>query len=194
LTPLRMDTLLLYRMTSSAQRCFFCEVSFQTGGTYTGLHEVVAVSEMDRQPWKWENFEKMFQQKLPLKERGQSMLDNMKWVEDYIQNILKKAMPKVDAMSSNVVEASQIEVFETHEHVIVQVKLHKDEDPRALQVFVKSNQVKITGWLKEGSKIIKLPTLVSPQTANARYKSRTLQIQIRKRGSKEGYREAFIRF
>jgi HSP20 family molecular chaperone IbpA len=153
------------------------------------------VSDMNRQPWKWGNFEKLFDQKIPLKEKGQSMLDNMSWVENYIQDVLKKAMPKLGAeVTSGTEEGSQFEVFETHDHVIVQVKLHKEENPRALQVFVKSNQLKLTGLLKEGTKFIKLPALVAPRTARARYKPRTLQIQIRKRGSKESYQEAFIRF
>jgi hypothetical protein len=171
------------------------KVSLQSEGTYTGASEVVCVSDLNRQPWKWENFEKLFGQKFPLKENGQSMLDNMAWVENYIQDILKKAMPKLGAgLTSAFGESSQFEVFETHDHVIVQVKLHKEENPRAIQVFVKSNQVKLTGLLKEGTKFIKLPFLVAPRTARARYKPRTLQIQIRKRGSKENYQEAYIRF
>jgi hypothetical protein len=153
------------------------------------------MSEMNRQPWKWENFEKLFGQNVPLKEKGQSILDNMAWVENYIQDVLKKAMPKLDrGVITGALESSQFDVFETHEHVIVQVKLHKEENPRALQVFAKSNQVKLTGFLNGGSKIIKLPTLVAPRTARARYKPRTLQIQIRKRGSKESYHETYIRF
>ncbi|SEC50689.1 hypothetical protein [Paenibacillus sp. GP183] len=153
------------------------------------------MSEMDPQPWKWEHFEKLFKQKLPLLEKGHSLLDNMDWVENYVQDVLKKAMPKIDRGTiSGALENSQFDVFETHDHVIVQVKLHNEENPRALQVFVKSNQVKLTGFLKGGTKFIKLPTLVAPRTARASYKSSTLQIQIRKRGRKESYHEAFIRF
>jgi hypothetical protein len=153
------------------------------------------MSENNPQPWKWENFEKLFGQKLPFQEKGQSLLDNMAWVENYIQDTLKKAMPKLEAgIFSGSSESSQFDVFETHDHVIVKVKLNKEENPRALQVFVKSNQVKLTGFLKGDSKIIKLPTLVAPRTARVRYKQQTLQIQIRKRGMKESYHEAFIRF
>jgi hypothetical protein len=171
------------------------KVSLQSEGTYTEASEVVSMSEMNQQPWKWENFEKLFGQKIPLKENGQSILDNMEWVENYIQKILKKAIPKLEAgLISGSLDSSQFDVFETHDHVIVQVKLDKEEDPRALQVFVKSNQVKLTGFLSGGNKIIKLPALVAPRTARARYKPRTLQIQIRKRGSKESFQETYIRF
>lgn len=169
------------------------EVSDAVAGTYTGSNEVISMSESNRQPWMmWENFEKLFGQKLPFKEKGQSMLDNMSWVENYVQDALKNAMPKGVGLSS--AGDIPIEVFETHEHVIVQVKLPKEEDPRAIQVFIKSNQVKLTGFLKENSKIIKLPALVAPRTARARFKPRTLQIQIRKRGNKESYHEAYISF
>jgi HSP20 family molecular chaperone IbpA len=156
----------------------------------------MSLSETNPQPWmKWENIEKFLGSKLPfnLKDKGQSMLDNISWVENYVQDVLKRAMPKMDAGTASRDDVP-LEVFETHEHVIVQVKLPKEEDPRALQVFIKSNQVKLTGFLKEGSRIIKLPALVAPRTARARYKPRTLQIQIRKRGNKESYHEAYIRF
>ena len=43
-------------------------------------------------------------------------------------------------------DPSGTEIFETHEHVIIKVKIAKEEDPRALQVFVKSNQIKLTGF------------------------------------------------
>jgi HSP20 family molecular chaperone IbpA len=155
------------------------------------------VSETNRQPWfKWENFEKFFGEKLPLaaREKGQSMLDNMSWVENYVQDVLKRTMPRLDGSASRAAGGSSVEVFETHDHVILQVKLPKEEDPKAIQVFVKSNQVKLTGFLKEGNKFIKLPALVAPRTARARYKQRTLQIQIRKRGSRDSYHEAYIRF
>jgi HSP20 family molecular chaperone IbpA len=158
---------------------------------------VISVSEMNRQPWlKWENFEKIFGERLPFaaKEKGQSMLDNMSWVENYVQDVLKRAMPRLDGGATSTAGSPSVEVFETHENVIVQVKLPKEEDPKAIQVFVKSNQVKLTGFLKEGNKFIKLPAMVAPRTARARYKTRMLQIQIRKRGNKDAYHEAYIRF
>jgi hypothetical protein len=195
LTPLRMDTLLPHYMTVFAQRCSLGKVSLQSEGTYTVANEVVCMSEINPQPWKWENFEKLFGQKLPLLEKGKSMMDNMAWVENFIQDTLKKAMPKLDpGVFSDALEKSEFDVFETHDHVIVQVKPHKEENPRALQVFIKSDHVKLTGFLKGGSKIIKLPTLVAPRTAKARYKEPTLQIQISKRGRKESYHETYIRF
>ncbi|MBP1992384.1 Hsp20/alpha crystallin family protein [Paenibacillus eucommiae] len=154
------------------------------------------MSESNRQPWlKWENIEKFLGQKLPVnaKEKGQSLLDNMSWVENYVQDVLKKSMPRLHG-EGTLNEEPSIEVFETHEHVIAQIKLSKEEDPRALQVFVKSNLIKLTGFLKGGNKFIKLPVLVNPKTARASYKARTLQIQIRKRDQKESYHEAYIRF
>jgi HSP20 family molecular chaperone IbpA len=156
----------------------------------------MSLSEMNRQPWlKWENIEKLVGEKFSnvAKNQGQSLLDNMSWVETYVQDMLKKAMPHMDAKVSTKGD-NHVEIFETLEHVIVQVKLPSEEDPKALQVFVKSNQVKLTGFIKENPSLIKLPALVLPKTARARYKPRTLQIQIRKRGQKETYHEAYIRY
>ncbi|MDD9271051.1 Hsp20/alpha crystallin family protein [Paenibacillus sp. GCM10023248] len=147
----------------------------------------------NRHPWlKWEQVEKFLGQKLPFGEKGQTFLDNMTWVEGYVQDMLKKAMPGLSASMST--HGAESEIFETHEHVIIKVKIPKGEDPKALQVFVKSNQLKLTGFLSGNSKIVKLPTLVLPRTARASYKQRQLQIRVRKRGLKENYVETYIRY
>lgn len=149
------------------------------------------MSGFNRHPWlKWEQVEKFLGQKLPFGEKGQTFLDNMTWVEGYVQDMLKKAMPGMDASISS----HESEIFETHEHVIIKVKIAKDENPRALQVFVKSNQIKLTGFLSGKNRMIKLPTLVLPRTARVSYKQRQLQIKVRKRGLKENYTEAYIRY
>jgi len=147
----------------------------------------------NRQPWlKWEQIEKFLGQKLPFGMKGQSFLDNMTWIEGYVQDMLKNAMPQGNVSSRQ--SSGGIEVVETHEHIIVQAKLGKEENPRAMQVFVKSNAVKITGYLDGDRQIVKLPALVLPRTAKARYKQRMLQVQIRKRGLQEGYQETYIRY
>lgn len=152
------------------------------------------LSGFSRHPWlKWEQIEKFLGQKLPFGEKGQTFLDNMSWVEGYVQDMLKKAMSgtAVDISAQTVAPA---EIYETHEHVIVKVKLDKDEDPKAMQVFVKSSQIKLTGFLNGNNRIVKLPALVLPRTARVVCKQRILEIKIRKRGLKENYQEAFIRF
>ncbi|NOV02906.1 hypothetical protein [Paenibacillus planticolens] len=152
------------------------------------------MSGFNRHPWlKWEQIEKFLGQKLPFGEKGQTFLDNMTWVEGYVQDMLKKAMPVMDANVSSH-DSFGAEVFETHEHVIIKVKVAKDEDPRALRVFVKSNQLKLSGFLNGKSRIVKMPTLVLPRTARVSYKQRQLQIKVRKRGLKENYIESYIRY
>ncbi|MGG1517686.1 Hsp20/alpha crystallin family protein [Paenibacillus oryzisoli] len=152
------------------------------------------MSGFNRHPWlKWEQVEKFLGQKLPFAEKGQTFLDNMMLAEGYVQDVLKKAMPGLEATLSTA--AIQNEVFETHEHVIIKVKIPKDEDPRNLQVFVKSTHIKITGFANGNkSRIIKLSTLVLPRTARVRYRQRLLEIKLRKRGLKELYHEAYIRY
>ncbi|UJF32890.1 alpha-crystallin domain-containing protein [Paenibacillus hexagrammi] len=153
------------------------------------------MSGYNRQPWlKWDQIEKFLGQKLPFGEKGQTFLDNMTWVEGYVQDVLKKAADGFQNANIAGGKAAGTETFETHDHIIVHVKLPKEEDPRAMQVFVKSNQIKLTGFVNGKNQIIKLPSLVLPRTARVRYKTRTLQIQIRKRGLKEQYQEAYIRF
>jgi len=155
------------------------------------------LSGFNRHPWlKWEQIEKFLGQKLPFGEKGQTFLDNMSWVEGYVQDMLKKAMPGTEASTSSRSgsTSTSTETFETHEHVIVKVRLPKEEDPRAMRVFVKSNQLKITGYLSGKKKTVKLPALVLSRSARVTYKQRTLEIRMRKSGLKEHYIEAFIRF
>jgi HSP20 family molecular chaperone IbpA len=158
----------------------------------------MSLSGMNRQPWlKWEQIEKFLGQKLPqtMKDKSQSILDNMSWVEDYVQDVVKNVMPKVrETAGISSQHGLSIEVFETHEHVIAQVKLPKEENPRALQVLIRSDQIKLTGFLDGKPRFIKLPSLALPRTAKARYKQPTLQIQFRKRGLQENYHETYIRF
>jgi HSP20 family molecular chaperone IbpA len=154
------------------------------------------MSGSERHPWlNWDQVENFIGQKLPghAKEKAQSFVDNMSWVENYVQEMLKKTMPTMDLGISSK-DGVSIEVFETHEHVIAQVKLSKEEDARAIQIFVKSHQIKLTGFLNGKPRMIKLPHMVLPRTTRARYKQRILQIKVRKRGLKEGYHEAYIRF
>jgi hypothetical protein len=151
----------------------------------------MGLSGLNRHPWlKWEHIEKFLGQKLPFGEKGQTFLDNMTWVEGYVQDMLKKAVP---GMNANI-SSHESEIFETHEHVIIKVRIAKDENPRALQVFVKSNQIKLSGFLSGKNRILKLPTLVLPRTARVSYKQHLLQIKVRKRGLKENYIEAYIRY
>ncbi|WP_261303812.1 Hsp20/alpha crystallin family protein [Paenibacillus andongensis] len=170
-------------------------MSHQGIGTYTASeNEVMGLSGFNRHPWlKWEQVEKFLGQKLPFGEKGQTFLDNMTWAEGYVQDMLKKAMPGLDASISSQGYAGS-EIFETHEHVIIKVKIAKDENPRALQVFVKSNQIKLTGFVSGKNRILKLPTLVQPRTARVSYKQRLLEIKVRKRGLRENYVEAYIRY
>jgi hypothetical protein len=154
----------------------------------------MGLNGFNRHPWlKWEQVEKLLGQKLPFAEKGQTFLDNMTWAEGYVQDMLKKAMPGMDASISSSGSIGT-EIFETHEHVIIKVKIAKEEDPRALQVFVKSNQIKLTGFTNGKNRIVKVPTLVLPRTANVSYKQRLLEIKVRKRGLKESYHEAYIRY
>ena len=158
--PLALITPTVYEGIRLEVLCFSVWVSHQGVGTYTASeNEVMGLSGFNRHPWlKWEQVEKFLGQKLPFGEKGQTFLDNMTWAEGYVQDMLKKAMPGLDASISSS-WSIWTEIFETHEHVIIKVKIAKDEDPRAFQVFVKSNQIKLTGFLSGKNRIIKFRRL-----------------------------------
>jgi HSP20 family molecular chaperone IbpA len=113
------------------------------------------------------------------------------WVETYVQDVLKNAM-----ISAQIPSAFRFpnEVFETLKSVIVKVPIPDNMNPSEIQVFIKSDQVKLEGLPDRKSTVIKLPCMVIPKSGIVRFKRGVLQISIRKRMNNENYHEAYIQF
>jgi HSP20 family molecular chaperone IbpA len=145
----------------------------------------------------WNQVEKMINDRLSAylnsAERS-DILGKPAWVENYVQKFLSKALPSAVGSTGNGGGRVSFEVFETHDHVIAKIKLPAKENPRALQVFVRSDRIKLVGLLNGKSEHIPLPAQVAPKTAKARFKNGVLQVQVRKRRSKEPYHEVYVGF
>jgi HSP20 family molecular chaperone IbpA len=141
----------------------------------------------------WEQIEKLIGRKLPAfkPDQANQLLPDTSWVEGYVQDVIKKSMPSVKNASSSSFPS---DVFETHNSVIVKVTIPADRNPNEIQVFIKSNQVKLEGLSKGNKTYIKLPALVNPKSGVVRLKQGVLQISMRKRTKKEPYHETFIQF
>jgi HSP20 family molecular chaperone IbpA len=140
-----------------------------------------------------EQFEKYFGNKMPFSQPDQAnpIMPDTSWVETYVQDVLKKAMTSAQIPSSF---RSPTEVFETIKRVIVKVPLPDNINPNEIQVFIKSDEVKLEGLPDEKKTVIKLPWMVIPKSGIVRFKRGVLQISMRKRRNNENYHEAYIQF
>ncbi|SEG52518.1 Hsp20/alpha crystallin family protein [Paenibacillus sp. UNC499MF] len=165
------------------------------------------MNQPDMNKWlKWEHVEKFLDQ-------PQKYIENIKWIEGFVRDVFDRTLPPPPQMNADVQQTQSKsqqkaqrtppqqgrepvngDTFETHTDVFVRLKIPKREDPRSLQVLVKTSHVKILGLTDEPRKIIKLPSPVLPKTAKATYKEGVLQIQVRRRRYKDGYHEAYIEY
>ncbi|MFD7523596.1 Hsp20/alpha crystallin family protein [Paenibacillus chitinolyticus] len=167
------------------------------------------MNQPDMNKWlKWEHVEKFLDQ-------PQKYIENIKWIEGFVRDVFDRTLPpphmnadiqqtqtqprsqqkgKQQTSSQQPRETVNGDTFETHTDVFVRLKIPKSEDPRSLQVMVKTSHVKILGLTDEPRKLIKLPSPVLPKTAKATYKEGVLQIQVRRRRYKDNYHEAYIEY
>ncbi|MVO99813.1 Hsp20/alpha crystallin family protein [Paenibacillus lutrae] len=155
------------------------------------------MNQPDMNKWlKWEHIEKFLDQ-------PQKYMENIKWIEGFVRDVFDRTIPPPVASANRTANSSAgqqrkklstSDVFETHTHVFIRLKIPKREDPYSLQVLVKTSHVKILGLIDEPKKTIKMPSPVNPKTAKARYRENVLQIQVRKRKFKDTYHEAYIEF
>lgn len=132
-------------------------------------------------------------------------IDQLARIESAVEGILKQVLPdfqggkeiqetrsKKNKPFSISKGSASAETFETHTHVYVRIRLHRREDPKSLQVLIRSDHVKIIGMLYEPEKILSFPCMVAPKTAKAKVRDGVLQISARKRKAKDAYYETII--
>jgi HSP20 family molecular chaperone IbpA len=139
-----------------------------------------------------EQFEKFFGRNIPFStDQADPLMPDTSWVETYVQDVLKNAM--ISAQTPTAFRFPS-DVFETLKSVIVKVPIPDNMNPSEIQVFIKSDQVKLEGLPDRKSTVIKLPCMVIPKSGIVRFKRGVLQISIRKRMNNENYHEAYIQF
>jgi hypothetical protein len=151
----------------------------------------------------WDQIEKFINDRLSMMNPfGKAAADSFMqkhpdWVERLVGQVLDRTLPKPLKPSAEKPSGStkpaavSTEVFETHQHVIAKIKLPRKEHPRALQVMVRSDRIKLLGLLGGEPYYIQLPAPVLASTARAKFKEGILQVQARKR-KKGAYRETYI--
>ncbi len=116
----------------------------------------------------------------------------MAWVENYVKNVMKQAMPNMD--SPSLKHHFHTEIFDTHNNVIVKVHVPDKAQARKLRVKLNLNQVRLEGLPDNKTQTIRLASLVVPESCKAVYRNGILQLHIRKQSAENPYQEIDIRF
>ncbi|WP_052487710.1 Hsp20/alpha crystallin family protein [Gordoniibacillus kamchatkensis] len=157
----------------------------------------------------WSEIEKFISDKLsfmnPSGNIAGQFLNQPDWVQNIVRDALSKALPGGLAMGglarkdggrkAVTSEKPRIstEVFETHRDIIAKIKLPPKENPRALQVLVRSDRIKLLGLPGGEPTFISLPAPVVANSARARYREGTLEVYARKR-KKGNYFDTYVEY
>ncbi|ANE45444.1 hypothetical protein SY83_02900 [Paenibacillus swuensis] len=135
----------------------------------------------------WAHFEQMFGMKLPRLPGG----TEPEAIEAYVNEVIDRSLPLTAPVYPRALRA---ETFETHNSVIVKIRIPPKIKLRNLRVLIHPGHIKVEGLHRSRPQIIKLPTLVNKKRSKAVYRDGILQIQIRKHTANGGgYHEVYIR-
>lgn len=130
--------------------------------------------------------EEMLGIKLPNFKPGQfeKILQDPGWVEKYVQDVLKKAMPSADIFSAPEQQQYNENIFETQRSVIVRVNIPKETNPKDIRIYLGLDHVRLEGLPSSRSKIIRLPSNVGIRGSRAKFKEGLLEIRMPKNETK----------
>jgi HSP20 family molecular chaperone IbpA len=139
---------------------------------------------------RWEQLEALLGTKLPEMPTTQDMAawKDISWVDDYVQQMLKKTMPRSGMLSGLTGTA---EVFDTHNYVIVKLKLPHPNNPN---VKVRADRVTIEDSPDLKKQSVQLPCLIVPRLSRVSHKNGILQIKLRKRKINKAWHDINVRY
>jgi hypothetical protein len=150
----------------------------------------------------WNQIEKFISDKLsvinPTGNVAAQFLQQPEWVQNIVRDALFQTLPGGGPgrrIGTAGVSASKIstEVFETHRQVIAKIKLSRKENPRALQVLVRSDRIKLLGLPGGEPVYIPLPSPVVASSARARFREGVLEVYALKR-KKGVYVDTYVEY
>jgi HSP20 family molecular chaperone IbpA len=136
----------------------------------------------------WKDFEKNFM-------RGYRDAFNydLSWLDGYIQNMISQAIPSSQHFSGFTQNRLRPDVFETHQDMIVRVRIPERANTRKLGVaFNNANKVRISG-LGDRDETISLPAAGRYDGSKAFFKDGILEIRIPKELN-EAYQDIYIQY
>jgi HSP20 family molecular chaperone IbpA len=137
---------------------------------------------------KWDELERWMEgQRLP---RGFEVLREPDWVEQYVRNMMTKALPEAAGV---MIGGGSASFSETRGFVHVKIKLPEGSDLEQLRLLVREDRLRLEGLPGGKAETIKLPKLVRPKWCQALHKNGTLRVKLKKRPTSRTVHEAVIR-
>lgn len=141
----------------------------------------------------WKHFEELFGAKFPFAK--DAPLENLSWVQPYIDNTLKEAMSRSLQTSSTTAHSRpRSETFETLNHIIVKVFVPSKEKARQLRIYSGLHELRLEERNGRQKHSIPLPSPVLPKQCKAVYKDGMFLVHLRKEKAQEAYHEVNVRF
>jgi HSP20 family molecular chaperone IbpA len=148
------------------------------------------VNESGWNPLDWDAFEQWLG-RLPIDLKKGSFGK----IDEYVDGIVKNAISQPEKWPAKPKGGKlPVELFQTHNYVIVRFTIPKGINPRWLHVFAAVQRLRLEGLPGDAKQYVTLPAPVSPESSRALYKEGVLQVKLLKRKVNERYEELFVRF
>lgn len=153
-------------------------------------------------PFDWDAFERWLGDSMPFDPRNATS----KKINEYVREVVEEALSQAGTPEARAGFTSGMmrppfgsvtlptEVFQTHNHVIVRIKVVKGVKPRQLRLYAGLQRLRIDGLPESGTQYVRLPGLVHPETSRAMYRDGVLQVKLPKRKINERFEEVDVRF
>jgi hypothetical protein len=143
----------------------------------------------------WEAFQKQFAGNGFINDSVKEMMTkgNLSWVDDYVQGIVSRTLPKMSPQTEKTIDQLKANVFETHNFVIARIKVSKQADPRKLRFYVANNQLRVDGLAHDNNQFIQLPANVRFRESRAVFKNGIFEIRMPKEAQKR-FKEINVRY
>lgn len=126
----------------------------------------------------WSQFERFFGGKLPSMPSAGG--DMSKWVEDYVQSVLKQSFSGASNETAPHHSELKPDITELDRNIIVKMSIPRGMLPQQLQVKAGLNQLRISGFPNNQVKTILLPGVINTRRCRAQTRDGTLIIKAPK--------------
>jgi hypothetical protein len=133
-------------------------------------------------PFDWEGFQQRFFEEGGWRQNIGEMSGKMPWLDDYVNQILKKVVPDADAKVSATSprhSTSTSNLFETHDLYIVRIKLPSDTALQDLELWVSASELQLRG-IEYDDITVRFPGPVRIEGCRAIYKRHIIEVRIQK--------------
>lgn len=154
----------------------------------------------DRGPYyNWKEMDKFFSGRIPFmpKEFQERLQMDSSWIGDYVQDVLKHSFSdSAQNMNWESKSFSRIEydLFETHNSVIVRLRIPENIHPKHIKLFVGSNRLKVENLSTKQKQMITLPNTIDAEGSRAVFKDNVMEVRMPKANDSDFFNEIKIRY